>query len=95
MQPFIDDDMSATTDWELIDLIKTVYDTLESQDKEILNEIYFQQNTYETAKKNIGIKAKSHAWRKTRRALENLKKALLKNETFRSKYATTYTKNLG
>ena len=95
MQPFMDNDMSAPTDWELIDLVQTVFDTLSETDKEILNEIFFQQNTYETAKDNIGIKAKSHAWRKTRRALENLKKALLKNETFRSKYATTYTKNLG
>ena len=94
MQPFIDDDMSASTDWELIDLIKTVYDTLESQDKEILNEIYFQQNTYETAKKNIGIKAKSHAWRKTRRALENFKKELINNPTFRSKYGERYTRNM-
>ena len=73
MQPFMDNDMSAPTDWELIDLVQTVFDTLSETDKEILNEIFFQQNTYETAKDNIGIK----------------------NETFRSKYATTYTKNLG
>lgn len=87
--------MSAPTDWELIDIVQTVFDTLNETDKEILNEIFFQQNTYEVAKTNIGIKAKSHAWRKTRRALNNLKSALLANETFRSKYATTYTKNLG
>lgn len=95
MQPFMDDDMSAPTDWELIDLVQEVFDTLDDADKEILNEIFFQQNTYEVAKTNIGIKAKSHAWRKTRRALNNLKKALLENETFRSKYASTYTDNLG
>lgn len=95
MQPFMDNDMSAPTDWELIDLVQEVFDTLDDADKEILNEIFFQQNTYEVAKDNIGIKAKSHAWRKTRRALNNLKTALLKNETFRSKYAKTYTDNLG
>ena len=87
--------MSAPTDWELIDIVQGVFDTLDDADKEILNEIFFQQNTYEVAKTNIGIKAKSHAWRKTRRALNNLKKALLEHETFRSKYASTYTDNLG
>lgn len=56
MQPFIDDDMSAPVDWALIDLVKTVYDTLDTKDKEILNEIYFQQNTYETAKKTLASK---------------------------------------
>jgi DNA-directed RNA polymerase specialized sigma subunit len=95
MQPFMDNDMSAPTDWELIDIVQGVFDTLDDADKEILNEIFFQQNTYEVAKTNIGIKAKSHAWRKTRRALNNLKKALLEHETFRSKYASTYTDNLG
>jgi DNA-directed RNA polymerase specialized sigma subunit len=95
MQPFMDNDMSAPTDWELIDIVQEVFDTLDDADKEILNEIFFQQNTYEVAKTNIGIKAKSHAWRKTRRALNNLKKALLQHETFRSKYASTYTDNLG
>ena len=87
--------MSAPTDWELIDIVQEVFDTLDDADKEILNEIFFKQNTYEVAKTNIGIKAKSHAWRKTRRALNNLKKALLEHETFRSKYASTYTDNLG
>ena len=87
--------MSAPTGWELIDIVQEVFDTLDDADKEILNEIFFQQNTYEVAKTNIGIKAKSHAWRKTRRALNNLKKALLEHETFRSKYASTYTDNLG
>jgi DNA-directed RNA polymerase specialized sigma subunit len=91
----MDNDMSAPTDWELIDIVQEVFDTLDDADKEILNEIFFQQNTYEVAKTNIGIKAKSHAWRKTRRALNNLKKALLEHETFRSKYASTYTDNLG
>jgi DNA-directed RNA polymerase specialized sigma subunit len=95
MQPFMDNDMSAFTDWELIDIVQEVFDTLDDADKEILNEIFFQQNTYEVAKNNIGIKAKSHAWRKTRRALNNLKKALLQHETFRSKYASTYADNLG
>ena len=95
MQPFMDNDMSAPTDWELIDIVQEVFDTLDDADKEILNEIFFQQNTYEVAKTNIGIKAKSHAWRKTRRELNNLKKALLEHETFRSKYASTYTDNLG
>ena len=87
--------MSAPTDWELIDIVQEVFDTLDDADKEILNESFFQQNTYEVAKTNIGIKAKSHAWRKTPRALNNLKKALLEHETFRSKYASTYTDNLG
>ena len=90
MQPFMDDDMSAPTDWNIIDLVKTVFDTLGEEDKKVLNEIYFQQNTYEIAKKNIGIKAKSHAWRKNQKALNNLKKALLSNETFLKEYGERY-----
>jgi len=95
MQPFVDDGISAPTDWELIDLVQGVFDTLDVADKEILNEIFFQQNTYEVAKTNIGIKAKSHAWRKTRKALNNLQKALLENETFRSRYASTFADDMG
>lgn len=95
MQPFMDNDMSAPTDNRLIDIVEEVYVTLKDDDKKILNEIFFQQNTYEVAKTNIGIKAKSHAWRKTRKALNNLKTALLENEKFRSEYASKFTDNLG
>jgi len=95
MQPFLYDDPHPPTDWNLIDLVQEAFDTLGDADKQILNEIFFQQNTYETAKTNIGIKAKSHAWRKARKALNNLKSVLLENETFRSKYASTLTDHMG
>jgi len=95
MQPFLYDEPFTPPDWDLIDLVQGVFDTLDDTDKQILNEIFFQQNTYEIAKTNIGIKAKSRAGRKTRKALNNLKSALLKNETFRSKYASTFTDHMG
>ena len=80
-EPFYQPD--ADTDWDLVDIVSACYDKLEEEDRQVLHEVFFLRSTYEETAKNIGIKAKSHAWRKTRKALHNLKKELMKDEQFR------------
>lgn len=87
-EPFYQPDRE--TDWELIDIVTEAYDTLSEADKQVLHEVYFLRSTYEDTAKNIGIKAKSHAWRKAHKALSNLKVALLKNERFMETYGSKY-----
>lgn len=87
-EPFYQPDRE--TDWELVDVVTEAYDTLSEADKQVLHEVYFLRSTYEDTAKNIGIKAKSHAWRKAHKALNNLKVALLQNERFMEKYGSKY-----
>lgn len=81
---------SPDTDYELVRIVTECYDQLSDADQLILHEIYFLQNTYEESAGNVGIKAKSHAWRKTRKALDNLKEKLLEHKEFLETYATKY-----
>jgi len=84
-EPFYE--QSPDTDYELVRIVTECYDELNDADRLILHEVYFLQNTYEDSASNIGIKAKSHAWRKTRKALENLREKLLENKEFTELYA--------
>lgn len=88
MQPFTDTQLD--TDWELIDIVSAAYDRLSDGDKEVLHEVFYARSTYEETAENIGIKAKSHAWRKTAKALENLRNQLVADNNFRSKYGAKY-----
>ena len=80
MQPFNKD--AQETDWELIELVQDVLSTLNEQDQEALHGIFYQRSTYQELASDLGIKAKSHAWRKVDMALKNLKKALMSDERF-------------
>jgi DNA-directed RNA polymerase specialized sigma subunit len=88
MQPFSVEDAEA--DWELVDIVAEAYGKLDANDQEVLHEVFYMRSTYEETASNIGIKAKSHAWRKTQKALENLKEQLENNPTFRRKYGSKY-----
>lgn len=87
-EPFYE--QSPDTDYELVRIVTECYDQLSDADRLILHEIFFLQNTYEESAGNVGIKAKSHAWRKTRKALDNLKTKLLENKEFMELYADKY-----
>lgn len=83
MQPF----EYSTSDqlepnWEMIDLVFNCMSSLDEHDQRVLYEIFYDRVTYETLAQNLNIKAKSHAWRKTRIALERLKAAMLKHPVF-------------
>lgn len=80
MQPF--SVQHSETDWELIELVQEILSTLSEADQEALHGIFYQRNTYQELASELGIKAKSHAWRKVDTALDNLKKALIKDERF-------------
>ena len=80
MQPF--SVKHNETDWELIELVQGILSTLSEADQEALHGIFYQRNTYQELASELGIKAKSHAWRKVDSALANLKKALIKDERF-------------
>ena len=80
MQPF--SVQHDETNWELIELVQEILSTLSEADQEALHGIFYQRNTYQELASELGIKAKSHAWRKVDTALANLKKALLLDERF-------------
>lgn len=88
MQPFATEE--DDTDWELVDIVASAFDKLNDDDKEVLYEVFYFRNTYEETAENIGIKAKSHAWRKTHRALGNLRGNLVADDNFRRKYGHKY-----
>lgn len=70
------------TNWELIDLVGDILSTLSEADQQALHGIFYQRSTYQELASDLGIKAKSHAWRKVDSALANLKKALISDERF-------------
>jgi len=74
----------AEANWELIDVVSQVLSTLSEDDQDALHGIFYERKTYQELAKDLNIKAKSHAWRRTESALKNLKKALMENEQFRT-----------
>ena len=80
MMPFAE--TQPETDWELIDIISSVLSTLSEADQKALHGVFYERKTYQEVAEDFGIKAKSHAWRKTDTALKNLKRALLADDTF-------------
>jgi hypothetical protein len=83
MLPFVyglDDD---TDRWEIIDIVQQTVATLSEDDQTCLNSIFgTERETYAELSDTLGVKAKSHAWTKTQKALANLKQALLDNPRF-------------
>lgn len=83
MMPFVDTDTDALEpDWQRLDAVGQALSMLTEEEQWVLYRMFYDRVTYEELKNNLGIKAKSHAWRKTRLALESLKKELLKNPLF-------------
>lgn len=80
MMPFSDE--HTETNWELVELVGDTLSTLSETDQQALHGIFYNRSTYQELASDLGIKAKSHAWRKVDSALANLKKALIKNERF-------------
>jgi DNA-directed RNA polymerase specialized sigma subunit len=83
MQPFVyDDPEDFQPDWELLDIIAEVVDSLSPQDRDIVIGVYYMRMTFEELAAHIGTKAKSHAWRKHKQAIENFKKQLENNPKY-------------
>lgn len=79
MQPLIYDNPEKET-WELVDLMNGIMSTLSDVDQEMLYLVYTERKTFQEAAQIVGIKAKSHAWRKTKIALDNFAEQLKANQ---------------
>lgn len=73
-------------DYEMLDIVQECFAKLSDKEQKILYSIFYDGQTYEKLAESMGTKAKSHAWRSTRRALNNLKKELFKNPRFKEKW---------
>lgn len=69
-------------DWDKIDAVRECIDELKPEEQWVIYEIFYDRNTYEGLAANLGIKAKSHAWRKTKLALDSLRKKLEQHPLF-------------
>jgi DNA-directed RNA polymerase specialized sigma subunit len=70
--PVVDND-------ELIDTVREILSTLDDIDQQMIQLIYYERKTFQEAAQIVGIKAKSHAWRKTKSAMRKLETALRSN----------------
>lgn len=83
MMPFTDmEPADLEPDWETIDAVTEAMSMLTDEEKWILYRVFYDRVTYEELTNNLGIKARSHAWRKTRLALEKLESILIQNPRF-------------
>jgi hypothetical protein len=76
--------------WEIIDVVRAEIENMSPQDQNILEFIFSYGQTYEKLTEELNIKAKSHAWRKTRTALKRLSDRLMQNEEFLEKAKQYY-----
>jgi len=70
--PIVDND-------DMVALVREVLSSLNDIDQQMIQLIYYERKTFQEAAQIIGIKAKSHAWRKTKSAMEKLENALRSN----------------
>lgn len=83
MQPFVyGSPEDYEPDWEMLDIVAEVVDSLSPQDRDIVIGVYYMRMTFEELAAHIGTKAKSHAWRKHKQALENFATQLKNNPRF-------------
>ena len=92
MQPYeavhdFDDDIV------LLDAIAETVASMDATDQQMIYLIYYERKTFQQAAKAVGISAKSHAWRKTRSAVNKLEILLKQNpaimEILNKKYGIT------
>jgi len=78
MQPLIYENPEKES-LELSELMSEVLMSLDDVDREMLQLIYYERKTFQEAAQEMGIKAKSHAWRKTKSALDKFAEAIQSN----------------
>lgn len=82
MQPFMYYMEDVTDLHEIIDIVFNEVESLDNEDKLCLYEVFYDRTTYEELAGKLGLKAKSHAWSKTKTAQNKLKQKLLENTRF-------------
>lgn len=78
MQPLIYENPEKES-LELSELMADVMNSMDSVDQAMLQLIYYERKTFQEAAGELGIKAKSHAWRKTKLALDRFGEAIQNN----------------
>ena len=92
MQPYeVDNDYED--DIVLLDSIAEMVASLDATDQHMIQLIYYERRTFQEAAALVGISAKSHAWRKTKSAVNKLEKLLKESpaimEILNKKYGIT------
>jgi DNA-directed RNA polymerase specialized sigma subunit len=64
---------------EIVAILRQVLSALDETDQRMIHLIYYERNTFQEAARKLGLRAKSHTWRKTKAAMENFAKALKEN----------------
>lgn len=82
MMPFFDGPIGDPEHDEMVDLVMAEIMLLPDGDKQCLLGSFYDRFTYEELATRIGVKAKSHAWSRTQKALALLKERLLENPRF-------------
>lgn len=62
-------------DWDLLDIVSDVVHALEEPHRTIIQLVFYDRLSFSELAEALGIKAKSHAWRKTQRAIAEFKTA--------------------
>jgi DNA-directed RNA polymerase specialized sigma subunit len=74
----------------LYDAIAETVASMDATDQQMIYLIYYERKTFQEAAREVGISAKSHAWRKTKSAVNKLEILLKQNpvimEILNSKY---------
>jgi DNA-directed RNA polymerase specialized sigma subunit len=78
MQPLVYENPEKES-LELSELMADVMESMDTVDQQMLHLIYYERKTFQEAARELGIKAKSHAWRKTQSALEKFGDAIKSN----------------
>lgn len=64
---------------EIVAILKHELSMLDETDQRMIHLIYYERNTFQEAARKLGLRAKSHTWRKTKAAMDNFSKALKAN----------------
>lgn len=92
MMPLLDpDDDSGEPNWDAIELVSDCIASLTPEEQFVIYAIHYDRVTYEELATRLGLKAKSHAWRKARQATEKLKQALLQHPNFQERTHGKFT----
>jgi DNA-directed RNA polymerase specialized sigma subunit len=63
----------------LYDAIAETVASMDATDQQMIYLIYYERKTFQEAAREVGISAKSHAWRKTKSAVNKLEILLKQN----------------
>lgn len=61
--------------WDLIDIVSEVVHAMKEPHRTIIQLVFYDRLSFSELAQELGIKAKSHAWRKTQRAIQEFKLA--------------------